>query len=378
MKTYLIAGGAGFIGSNFIRYLLNKYKNNDIKIVIVDCLTYAGNLFSIKKEILDERVTFEKVNIIDEKEIERIFLNNNIDYVVNFAAETHVDRSIENSKVFLETNILGTHNLLEKSKKYWSNGIDEQGYPTYRSGVKYLQISTDEVYGSLEKKYDTPVAIEIINKKVKTYGDKFFDENTPLNPNNPYSASKSGADQLVVSYNKTYKLPVNITRCSNNYGAYQFPEKLIPLVIKKLIEGGTIPVYGNGENVRDWIYVEDHCEALDKVINDAKIGEIYNIGGFNEKTNIEIVKMIIDILIYEINKNKDYLRILKTDFNNINYSLITFVEDRLGHDMRYAIDSTKIIKQLGWDPQTDFDTGLRKTVKWYLDNSDWFYKVLGI
>lgn len=380
MKTYLITGAAGFIGSNFLKYIL-KYKKNVIKVIVVDCLTYSSNLSSISDCLNDDRVVFEKVNIKDESEINRIFENNVIDYVINFAAETHVDRSILNPKIFIETNVLGTQNLLENSKKHWLIGKDENGLPLYKQGVKYVQISTDEVYGSLKKEYEKPVKkkLKLSNKNklsyhndhIYSYGDDFFTEKSQISPNNPYSASKSGADQLVIAYNKTYKLPVNITRCSNNYGSYQFPEKLIPFVIKKLIEGKKIPVYGNGSNVRDWIYVDDHCKAIDMVIDKGKIGDVYNIGGLNERTNIGIVKMIIDILITELNKNNDYLKILKTDINNINYDLITFVEDRLGHDMRYAIDPSKIIEELGWYPEVDFNVGIQKTIKWYLDNQDW-------
>ena len=384
MKTYLITGAAGFIGANFLKYILKKYK--DIKVIVVDSLTYAGNLGTIKEELKDSRVKFEKVDIRDRKEIERIFSENKVDYVVNFAAESHVDRSIENPQVFLETNILGTQNLLDNAKKSWTVLKDENGYPVYRESIKYLQVSTDEVYGSLSKDYDEPIELLIDDedvkkvvenkKKLKTYGDKFFAEESSVNPRSPYSASKAGAEHIVIAYGETYKLPINITRCSNNYGPYQFPEKLIPLMIKNILEGKKLPVYGKGDNIRDWIFVEDNCKGIDLVLKEAKVGEIYNIGGFNEEKNINIVKLVIDILKEEVTNNDEYKKILKTDISNINYDLITYVQDRLGHDMRYAIDPSKIVKDLGWYPETDFETGIRKTVKWYLENQEWVNEVV--
>ena len=386
MKTYLVTGAAGFIGSNYLKYILNKYKNDDIKVIVVDVLTYAGNLGTIAKEIKDERVKFEKVDIRDQKEIARIFSENEVDFVVNFAAESHVDRSIENPQIFLETNILGTQNLLENAKKVWTVAKDENGYPIYKDGVKYLQVSTDEVYGSLSKDYDTAIDLVIDDEEVKkvvknrtnlkTYGKKFFTEKTALDPRSPYSASKASADHIVIAYGETYKLPINITRCSNNYGPYHFPEKLIPLMIKNVLEGKKLPVYGKGNNVRDWLYVEDHCKGIDLVLRNADIYEIYNIGGFNEEQNINIVKLVIDILRQEIENNDEYKKVLKTDLKNINYDLITYVQDRLGHDMRYAIDPSKIARDLEWYPETDFETGIRKTVKWYLEHQDWVNEVV--
>ena len=386
MKTYLVTGAAGFIGSNYLKYILNKYKNDDIKVIVVDVLTYAGNLGTIAKEIKDERVKFEKVDIRDQKEIARIFSENEVDFVVNFAAESHVDRSIENPQIFLETNILGTQNLLENAKKAWTVAKDENGYPIYKDGVKYLQVSTDEVYGSLSKDYDTAIDLVIDDEEVrkvvknrtnlKTYGKKFFTEKTALDPRSPYSASKASADHIVIAYGETYKMPINITRCSNNYGPYHFPEKLIPLIIKNVLEGKKLPVYGKGDNVRDWLYVEDHCKGIDLVLRNADIYEIYNIGGFNEEQNINIVKLVIDILREEIENNDEYKKVLKTDLQNINYDLITYVQDRLGHDMRYAIDPSKIARDLGWYPETDFETGIRKTVKWYLEHQDWVNEVV--
>lgn len=386
MKTYLVTGAAGFIGSNYLKYILNKYKNDDIKVIVVDVLTYAGNLGTIANEIKDERVKFEKVDIRDQREIARIFSENEVDFVVNFAAESHVDRSIENPQIFLETNILGTQNLLENAKKAWTIAKDENGYPVYKDGVKYLQVSTDEVYGSLSKDYDTAIDLVIDDDEVKkvvknrtnlkTYGKKFFTEKTALDPRSPYSASKASADHIVIAYGETYKMPINITRCSNNYGPYHFPEKLIPLMIKNVLEGKKLPVYGKGDNVRDWLYVEDHCKGIDLVLRNADIYEIYNIGGFNEEQNINIVKLVIDILREEIENNDEYKKVLKTDLQNINYDLITYVQDRLGHDMRYAIDPSKIARDLGWYPETDFETGIRKTVKWYLEHQDWVNEVV--
>lgn len=386
MKTYLVTGAAGFIGSNYLKYILNKYKNDDIRVIVVDVLTYAGNLGTIANEIKDERVKFEKVDIRDQREIARIFSENEVDFVVNFAAESHVDRSIENPQIFLETNILGTQNLLENAKKAWTIAKDENGYPIYKDGVKYLQVSTDEVYGSLSKDYDAAIDLVIDDDEVKkvvknrtnlkTYGKKFFTEKTALDPRSPYSASKASADHIVIAYGETYKMPINITRCSNNYGPYHFPEKLIPLMIKNVLEGKKLPVYGKGDNVRDWLYVEDHCKGIDLVLRNADIYEIYNIGGFNEEQNINIVKLVIDILREEIENNDEYKKVLKTDLKNINYDLITYVQDRLGHDMRYAIDPSKIARDLGWYPETDFETGIRKTVKWYLEHQDWVNEVV--
>ncbi len=383
MKKYLVTGAAGFIGANFVKYMLSKY--DDIYIVILDKLTYAGNLGTIKNEIEDSRVEFVLGDICDKEKVSEIFSKHDIDYVVNFAAESHVDRSITNPQLFLETNILGTQNMLECAKQAWTTGKDSNGYPTYKDGKKYLQVSTDEVYGSLSKDYDQPQPLEITDEEVKqvvkgrtdikTYGDKYFTEATPLDPRSPYSASKTSADLIVRAYNETYKMPINITRCSNNYGPYHFPEKLIPLIIKNILEGKKLPVYGKGENVRDWLYVEDHAKAIDMVLNSGRVGEVYNIGGFNEETNINIVKLVIDTIARIMKEEPSYQSVLKVPVEMINYDLITYVGDRLGHDMRYAIDPSKTARELGWYPETPFTVGIEKTIRWNLDNQDWVEEV---
>lgn len=384
MKTYLVTGAAGFIGTNFVKYMLEKY-GEDIKIVVLDKLTYAGSIENIQEEIDSKKIDFVKGDICNRELVEDIFSRYEIDYVVNFAAESHVDRSISNPQIFLETNILGTQNLLEVSKKFWSIGKDENGYPVYKEGKKFLHISTDEVYGSLSKDY-TEAKELVLNDKVKkaaegrknlkTYGDKFFTEETPLDPRSPYSASKTSSDMIVRAYAETYKFPMNITRCSNNYGPYQFPEKLIPLIIKNILEGKKLPVYGDGSNVRDWLYVKDHNKAVDMVINNGRLGEVYNIGGFNEEKNINIVKLTIDTIAKIMKAEPEYRRVLKTDVENISYALISYVQDRLGHDARYAIDPEKIVTELGWYPETSFDKGIEQTIRWYLDNQEWIEKIL--
>ena len=384
MKTYLVTGAAGFIGTNFVKYMLEKYSKS-IKIVVLDKLTYAGNIENIQEEIDSKKIDFVKGDICNRELVEDIFSRYEIDYVVNFAAESHVDRSISNPQIFLGTNILGTQNLLEVSKKFWSIGKDENGYPIYKEGKKFLHISTDEVYGSLSKDY-TEAKELVLNdrvkkvaegrKNLKTYGDKFFTEETPLDPRSPYSASKTSSDMIVRAYAETYKFPMNITRCSNNYGPYQFPEKLIPLIIKNILEGKKLPVYGDGSNVRDWLYVKDHNKAVDMVINNGRLGEVYNIGGFNEEKNINIVKLTIDTIAKIMKEEPEYRRVLKTDVTKISYDLISYVQDRLGHDARYAIDPEKIVTELGWYPETSFDKGIEQTIRWYLNNQEWVEKVL--
>lgn len=366
MKTYLVTGAAGFIGSNFIKYLLyKKYKEEEIKIIVLDLLTYAGNYGTIKDDIDGKRCVFVHGDIRDRELADKLFSENDIDHVVNFAAESHVDRSIENPQLFLETNILGTQNLLDAARRAWVTGKDETGYPVWKAGKRFHQVSTDEVYGSLGK-------------------DGFFTENTPLCPHSPYSASKTSADMIVMAYHDTYHMPVSITRCSNNYGPYHFPEKLIPLIINNILEGKQLPVYGKGDNVRDWLYVEDHCKAIDLVVREGKEGEVYNVGGHNEMTNIDIVKLTIKTIHDMMAEDKELRKILKKQVKNadgeiaidwINDSLITFVKDRLGHDQRYAIDPTKIKNDLGWYPETMFAEGIVKTIKWNLDNQKWVKEV---
>lgn len=378
MKSYLVTGGAGFIGSNFVKYILSK--NDDIgRVVVLDALTYAGNLLTIKKELDDPRVTFVKGDIADASVVNDIFHRFDPDFVVNFAAESHVDRSITNPRLFLETNVLGTQTLLDCARRSWA--LPDGGY---KSGKRYLQISTDEVYGSLSKDFDSPRPLSLREElsgvvkgrgNIKCYGDGFFVETTPLSPRSPYSASKASADMITLAYHDTYGLPVNITRCSNNYGPYHFPEKLIPLVIKNILDNKTIPVYGEGVNVRDWLYVGDHAKAIDMVLRNGRVGEIYNIGGFNEERNIDLVKTIIDTVALLVKENPAYLDLFVDSSRPIDYSMITFVADRPGHDMRYAIDPTKIATELGWYPETPLNLGLAHTVKWYLDNPEWVESV---
>lgn len=359
MKTYLITGAAGFIGANFVKYMLATYP--EIQIVALDLLTYAGNIKTIEKEIESGRCEFIKGNICNRSLTDELFFQYKFDYVVNFAAESHVDRSIDNPQLFLTTNILGTQNLLESAKHAWMEGQDSKGYPLWKRGVRFHQVSTDEVYGSLG-------------------AEGYFTETTPLDPRSPYSASKTSADLFVKAYSDTYKMPVSITRCSNNYGPYHFPEKLIPLIIKNILEGKSLPVYGDGSNVRDWLYVKDHCKAIDAVLHRGKAGEVYNVGGHNEKQNIEIVKLTIQTIREIMEKQPEYRKVLKKKevdalgeirVDWINDSLITFVRDRLGHDQRYAIDPAKITNELGWKPETKFEDGIVKTIYWYLENQPW-------
>jgi dTDP-glucose 4,6-dehydratase len=354
--TYLVTGGAGFIGANFVKYLLNTY--GEIQIIVLDSLTYAGNLGTLRDELNDRRLTFVKGDIRDARLVSEIFEAHHPQRLVNFAAESHVDRSIENPQIFLETNILGTQNLLDVAKRDWTTGLDPDGYPAYRPGVRYLQVSTDEVYGSLG-----PTG--------------YFTETTPLDPRSPYSASKAGADLIVQAYGETYKLPVNITRCSNNYGPYHFPEKLIPLIIKNILEGKPLPVYGDGSNVRDWLYVEDHCKAIDLVLHGGRPGEVYNVGGHNEWSNIHIVRLTIDTIRRLLEENPAFCKAFKRPdpLSWLNDGLITFVKDRPGHDQRYAIDASKIARELGWHPATDFDSGIVRTIRWYLEHQDWVEEV---
>ena len=321
----LVTGGAGFIGSNFVYYMLREHP--DYRIVCIDKLTYAGNLETLGEALKNPNFAFVKADIADRKAVYELFEKEGFDVVVNFAAESHVDRSIEAPELFLATNVMGTQVLLDASRKY---------------GVKrYHQVSTDEVYGDLP-----------LDRK-----DLFFTETTPIHASSPYSASKAAADLLVLAYHRTYKLPVTISRCSNNYGPYHFPEKLIPLIISRALADEPLPIYGKGENVRDWLFVEDHCSAIDLIIHKGRVGEVYNIGGHNEKTNLEVVKEILR----QLGKPE---------------SLITYVTDRPGHDMRYAIDPTKIVTELGWKPAHDFESGIKYTVRWYLDNRKWWENII--
>ena len=336
MKNLLVTGGAGFIGSNFIQYILAQAPSCAL-ILNLDLLTYAGNLENLKEAENDPRYRFIRGDVRDAALVDRIFQEYDIDTVVHFAAESHVDRSIVDPQIFLTTNILGTQTLLDAAKKHWSLRPEDKHCREYRPGVKYLQVSTDEVYGALGK-------------------TGMFTETTPLSPNSPYSASKASADLFVRAYHETFGLPVNITRCSNNYGPYQFPEKLIPLMIHNAQQNKPLPVYGDGMQVRDWLHVSDHCSAIYTVLQKGQDGEIYNIGGNNEKANIDIVRLILA----ELDRPE---------------SLIQHVADRPGHDRRYAIDNTKITTQLGWKPSYTFEQGIRETIAWYLEHQEWMEHV---
>ena len=340
MKTYLVTGGAGFIGSNFIHYMLRR--NQDIHILNVDALTYAGNLENLSEYDQDSRYTFAHVDIRDKEALTQLFETYHPDYVVNFAAESHVDRSIEDPGAFADTNVMGTVALLSVAESFWNDGQGSYG------NHRYLQVSTDEVYGSLP--LDDPEA--------------FFRETTPLSPHSPYSASKASADMFVKAWHDTYGFPAVITRCSNNYGPYQFPEKLIPLMIENCLEHKALPVYGDGLNVRDWLYVDDHCKAIAMVLEGGKLGEVYNVGGHNERNNLYIVKRIIS----------EVARI--TGDTQITEDLISYVTDRKGHDRRYGIAPDKIKEELGWYPETPFEEGIVTTINWYLENREWVKNVV--
>lgn len=365
MKTYLVTGAAGFIGANYIKYILSHH--HDVRVVVLDLLTYAGYLGTIAKDIDNEHCFFVKGDICDRNLVDSLFAEYRFDVVVNFAAESHVDRSIENPQLFLRTNILGTQNLLDAARAAWVMGRDEQGYPLWRNDVRFHQVSTDEVYGSLG-------------------AEGFFTESTPLSPHSPYSASKASADHIVCAYRDTYHMPVSISRCSNNYGPYQFPEKLIPLIINNILQGKKLPVYGKGENIRDWLYVEDHCKAIDMIIRQGRNGSIYNVGGHNERQNIQIVRIIIRTIHDLMRDEPQFRTLLKRQerdaegqivINWINEDMITFVKDRLGHDQRYGIDPSKIKEDLGWYPETTFETGIVKTIRWNLEHHDWIEAVSG-
>lgn len=340
MKTYLVTGGAGFIGSNFIHYMLRR--NQDIHILNVDALTYAGNLENLSEYDQDPHYTFAHVDIRDKEALTQLFETYHPDYAVNFAAESHVDRSIEDPGTFADTNVMGTVALLSVAESFWNDGQGSYG------DHRYLQVSTDEVYGSLP--LDDPEA--------------FFRETTPLSPHSPYSASKASADMFVKAWHDTYGFPAVITRCSNNYGPYQFPEKLIPLMIENCLEHKSLPVYGDGLNVRDWLYVDDHCKAIAMVLEGGRLGEVYNVGGHNERNNLYIVKRIIS----------EVARI--TGDTQITEDLISYVTDRKGHDRRYGIAPDKIKEELGWYPETPFEEGIVTTINWYLENREWVKNVV--
>lgn len=344
MRTYLVTGGAGFIGSNYIHYMFRKY-GDEIRIINVDKLTYAGNLENLKDVEHRQNYAFIRADICDSEAIRKIFRENEIDRVVHFAAESHVDRSIKDPEVFVKTNVLGTLVMLNAAKEAWEL---EDG--SFRADKKFLHVSTDEVYGSLDE------------------DGGYFYETTPYAPHSPYSASKASSDMLVKAYMDTYCFPANITNCSNNYGPYQFPEKLIPLMIHNALCGKPLPVYGDGKNIRDWLYVEDHAKGIDMVQEQGRLFETYNIGGHNERRNIEIVTVIIDLL-QELLPDSDPRRA------NVSKDLITYVTDRKGHDRRYAIAPDKIKKEIGWEPDTMFEDGIRKTIEWYLEHEDWFANV---
>ncbi len=344
MRTYLVTGGAGFIGSNFIHYMFGKY-GDDIRIINVDALTYAGNPENLKEVQDQDNYVFVRADICDREAISRIFTEYDIDRVVHFAAESHVDRSIKNPEIFIRTNVLGTAVMLNCARDAWENSDG-----TFREGKRFLHVSTDEVYGSLEE------------------DGGYFYETTPYAPHSPYSASKASSDMLVKAYIDTYRFPANITNCSNNYGPYQFPEKLIPLMINNALLGKKLPVYGDGKNVRDWLYVEDHVKAIDMVMEKGRLFETYNIGGHNEKQNIEIVRTIIEVLQEMLSKD-DPRRAL------VSEELITYVEDRKGHDRRYAIAPDKIRAEIGWEPETMFREGIRRTIQWYFEHEDWMKHV---
>ncbi|WP_282923869.1 dTDP-glucose 4,6-dehydratase [Mediterraneibacter massiliensis] len=343
MRTYLVTGGAGFIGSNYIHYMFQKY-GEEIRIINVDKLTYAGNLENLKEVEKRENYIFYKADVCDSEAIRAIFKQYEIDRVVHFAAESHVDRSIKNPEIFVQTNVLGTLVMLNAAKEAW-----ELPDGTFKEGKRFLHVSTDEVYGSLGE-------------------TGYFYEDTPYAPHSPYSASKASSDMLVKSYMDTYRFPANITNCSNNYGPYQFPEKLIPLMIHNALSGKKLPVYGDGLNVRDWLYVEDHAKGIDMVQEKGRLFETYNIGGHNEKTNIDIVHIILETLL-------EYLPEQDSRRKNIRKDLITFVEDRKGHDKRYAIAPDKISQELGWYPETCFAEGIKKTIRWYLEHEEWVNNV---
>ena len=380
-RNILITGGAGFICSHVVRLFVTKYP--EYHIINLDKLTYAGNLANLKDIEDKPNYTFVKADICDYEKMLELMQQYHVDGIIHLAAESHVDRSIKDPFTFARTNVMGTLSLLQAAKVYW------ESLPEKYEGKRFYHISTDEVYGALEMTHPEGVKPPFTTTASSSehhlaYGTEFFYEDTKYNPHSPYSASKASSDHFVRAFHDTYGMPTIVTNCSNNYGPYQFPEKLIPLIIKNILEGKRLPVYGDGTNVRDWLYVEDHCKAIDMIVRNGKDGEIYNVGGHNEKQNIEIVKLTIATIHQIMTEQPEYRSILKKkemtpdgqiSIDWINDSLITFVKDRLGHDQRYAIDPTKITRELGWTPETKFEDGIVKTIRWYLDNQKWVKNV---
>lgn len=360
-ETFLVAGGAGFIGVNFVKYLL---AHRSARVLVLDALTYAGNDSSLAEEMENGSIDFFRADIADYDAVESILRNERPQYIVNFAAETHVDRSVDDPRPFIDTNVVGAYTMLECARRMRDEEVRQGVVPSLK---KFVQISTDEVYGDLSIDFDQPVC--------GRYGHESFKETTPLRPSSPYSASKTSADVLALSYYRTFGFPVVVTRCSNNYGPYQFPEKLIPLMINNLLENRELPVYGRGLNVRDWIYVDDHCRGVLAAALDGKPGEVYNFGGLSEKRNIDIVKLLIKMVAEAVGNNPEY-RALAVAPDSITEELITYVGDRPGHDLRYAIDPAKARRELGWKPEVSFEEGMAATVAWYLANRDWVKSIV--
>ena len=380
-ETYLVTGGAGFIGANYVKMLCRRSGDRP-RVVVLDALTYAGNINSLAPEIESGKVEFVRGSVCDAALMDSLMAKYEPDYIVHFAAESHVDRSIDNPAPFVESNIVGSQTLLEAARRHRDAQRAAGKTPTLK---KFIQVSTDEVYGQLP--LDLPDGVEAPeelqrklgrsseNDPVMMYGHGVFTEKTPLDPSSPYSASKASADMMAMAYARTFGMPVCITRCSNNYGPYQFPEKLIPLVINNLLHGKKLPVYGRGLNVRDWLHVDDHCRGIEAVVHKGVPGEVYNIGGFNEKRNIDLVRKLIATVARLLKTESRYAGLATCPVDDINESLISYVADRAAHDARYAIDSEKIMEHTGWRPQIPFEEGIEATVRWNLDNREWLDSV---